>query len=116
MNEYQLSLTVLRGISLPKVDLLSKIDPYVKVHCGAFTGKTKTIDNCSEPVWDHDFFFSVPIGLQGLPQGVVTLELHDSETLKVRTRTNTEGQYRKGARLHLQACGAKLQQLAVHSH
>ena len=84
MNEYQVSLTLLRGLDLPKVDLLSKIDAYVKVRCGGFSGKTKTIYNCSEPVWDEDFFFPVPIGsANGLPQGIVTLELYDSETLKV---------------------------------
>jgi hypothetical protein len=40
--ELLLQFTVVRGLQLPKTELTSKIDAYVKVKAGAFSSKTKT--------------------------------------------------------------------------
>jgi 5'(3')-deoxyribonucleotidase len=41
-SELLLQLSVVRGVQLPRTELTSKIDAYVKVKAGSFTGKTKT--------------------------------------------------------------------------
>lgn len=41
-SELLLQFSVLRGLQLPKTELTSKIDAYVKVKAGAFSAKTKT--------------------------------------------------------------------------
>ena len=42
MQEVLLQFTVIRGIDLPKTELTSKIDAYVKVKCASFSAKTDT--------------------------------------------------------------------------
>eukprot|EP00879_Flechtneria_rotunda_P002735 GHRR01002942.1.p1 GENE.GHRR01002942.1~~GHRR01002942.1.p1 ORF type:complete len:411 (+),score=107.49 GHRR01002942.1:318-1550(+) len=81
-HEVLLQFTVIRGIDLPKTELTSKIDAYVKVQCGSFAGKTNTVDNDSNPVWNTSFFFNAPMGPYRAPTGVITLQLWDDNTLK----------------------------------
>jgi hypothetical protein len=40
--ELLVHFSVIRGLQLPKTELTSKIDAYVKVKAGAFSAKTKT--------------------------------------------------------------------------
>uniref|UniRef100_A0A383WDE8 C2 domain-containing protein n=1 Tax=Tetradesmus obliquus TaxID=3088 RepID=A0A383WDE8_TETOB len=80
--ELLLQFSVIRGLQLPKTELTSKIDAYVKVKAGTFSAKTRTRDDEDNPVWDESFFFTVPMSASKSPAGIITLELWDSNTLK----------------------------------
>lgn len=80
--ELLLQFSVIRGLQLPKTELTSKIDAYVRVKAGTFSAKTRTRDDEDNPVWDESFFFTVPMSASKSPAGIITLELWDSNTLK----------------------------------
>jgi hypothetical protein len=41
-------------------------------------------DDDDNPVWDTNFFFTVPMSASKSPAGVILLELWDSNTFKVQ--------------------------------
>ncbi|KAJ3280857.1 hypothetical protein HK104_000358 [Borealophlyctis nickersoniae] len=56
----RICISVIRASNLPKVDKLSLIDAYVKVELPSCpVQRTKTIDDCSAPVWNAKLFFEV---------------------------------------------------------
>eukprot|EP00878_Enallax_costatus_P009989 GHUV01010427.1.p1 GENE.GHUV01010427.1~~GHUV01010427.1.p1 ORF type:complete len:410 (+),score=104.60 GHUV01010427.1:469-1698(+) len=81
-QEVLLQFTVIRGIDLPKTELTSKIDAYIKVKCASFSAKTSTREDDNNPKWDQSFYFTSAIGPNRCPYGTVTLELWDSNTFK----------------------------------
>eukprot|EP00798_Chlamydomonas_sp_ICE-L_P022108 gene22108-29167_t len=89
-----LQLGVVRGMELPKADVLSEIDPYIKCY-GPFSeaeagGLAPRTGPCMStvyfgdepnPEWYESFFFKVEVNEDGFMVGVIRLELWDKENL-----------------------------------
>lgn len=62
---------ILRGADLPKTDLFSKIDPYVKISVPGFGRECKThvVEDSDNPTWNYQCLLEVPASQSGQPTG-----------------------------------------------
>ncbi|KAJ3300615.1 hypothetical protein HK104_009272 [Borealophlyctis nickersoniae] len=78
----RICISVIRACNLPNVDKCSPIDAYVKVDLPSCAAqRTKTIDNCSNPVWDAKLFFEVDASVV-YSSTLVQFDLYDENTMK----------------------------------
>lgn len=83
-----MQLRVLSGHELPKTDLFSAIDPFIKVvwygsddadAAGVELGVTHAFQDQPNPVWDESFFFEAAEAEDGQLLGQVELQLYDED-------------------------------------
>ncbi|XP_053169257.1 cytosolic phospholipase A2 epsilon-like [Hemicordylus capensis] len=76
-----LSVRIIRMRNVRKADLLSQNDCYVSLRLptASFTDvRTKTISNCSNPVWNETFYFRI----QNVVKNVLELKVCDEDTFR----------------------------------
>ncbi|XP_054988084.1 cytosolic phospholipase A2 delta [Sorex araneus] len=76
----RLTVRVLGARNLRRADLLSEADPYVTIQLPTAPGtkfKTKTITDCSHPVWDEAFSFLI----QTHVKNVLELTVYDEDSV-----------------------------------
>lgn len=80
--EVLVQLCIVSGHGLPKTDLISKIDPYVKISVGNTKFKTQVIQDNENPVWKEHFGFTCSLAPNGLPDARLEVELCDEDFLR----------------------------------
>ncbi|XP_037357643.1 cytosolic phospholipase A2 delta [Talpa occidentalis] len=76
----RLTVRVLEARGLPRADLLSEADPYVILQLPTAPGtkfKTKTVTDCSHPVWNESFSFLI----QSQVKNVLELTVFDADSV-----------------------------------
>ncbi|XP_021524469.2 cytosolic phospholipase A2 delta [Aotus nancymaae] len=77
---WQLTVRVLEARNLRRADLLSEADPYVTLQLSTAPGmqfKTKTLTDCSHPVWNEAFSFLI----QSQVKNVLELIIYDEDSV-----------------------------------
>ena len=85
-NTGVVKVTVVRAENVPRTDLLSKTDPYVKM-CVKKHGlqvKTSTMMNDEDPIWNETFY--IPVDDVDLRKLKVSVHDYDSDPLSSETR------------------------------
>lgn len=80
-SQFQVRLVVEKAHSLPKTDVLSKIDAYIRVKAGSQEFKTKVIDDHDSPTW-NEVFFPVISANGSILAGCIEFELWDANVVK----------------------------------
>ena len=115
----KIHIHIMDGYDIPKVDLIGKTDPYIRIKLNdqEFYEKTKVIDNSLTPVWDESFTLyslcknpTIQIELKdkatgGYPLiGTADIDLDDIEPDKTKEMSEylipAKGM-KKGGRIHL---------------
>eukprot|EP00466_Bigelowiella_natans_P005281 jgi/Bigna1/136794/aug1.36_g11502 len=76
-----LTVRIISATNVPKLDILSESDPYVRLFIGADDSKekgrnTRTIMNCPNPVWNESFTFKIVNATSSL-----RIQLWDHDTI-----------------------------------
>ncbi|KAI5071608.1 hypothetical protein GOP47_0013859 [Adiantum capillus-veneris] len=77
MPEGTIEVQLIRGHGLKDVETFGKSDPYVVLSCGHVTHRTRTMhDAGSNPIWNQNFLFEVPHGVENLSLAIYDFEGH----------------------------------------
>ncbi|ETE58087.1 Cytosolic phospholipase A2 epsilon, partial [Ophiophagus hannah] len=74
-----LSVRIIRMTNLREADLLSQSDCYVSLRLPSssfVTARTKTISNCTNPVWNETFFFRI----QNMAKNILEITIYDEDS------------------------------------
>ncbi|KAG8126127.1 hypothetical protein E2320_021352, partial [Naja naja] len=74
-----LSVRIIRMTNLREADLLNQSDCYVSLRLPSssfVTARTKTISNCTNPVWNETFFFRI----QNMAKNILEITIYDEDS------------------------------------
>ena len=76
-----LHLKVVEAVDIPKMDIISKSDPYciVSLSNSVNRQRTKTIDNTDHPVWNQEFHFPIKHNSNNTPVSI-SITVYDEDT------------------------------------
>ncbi|KZV45331.1 extended synaptotagmin-3-like [Dorcoceras hygrometricum] len=83
-------ITVVEGKDLVVKEKMGKSDPYVKLHYGKATQRTRTVAHTSNPIWNQKFEFDELVGGEYLKIKCYTEETFSDESIG-SARVNLEG-------------------------